>query len=122
MGTTPMMPGQQAIVTVAGQDDGTPPNPAVASITSYTVDDHAIVYAVGNDVNPIIPTGEILIVARGPIGNATLTVNANNALGSALPAQTAVFAVSGGPAVGFTLSVGTPFATGLNTPGIPAGW
>lgn len=118
--STPLQPGQQAIVTVAGADAGS--NPAPVTITSYTVDNHAIVYAVGNDINQLVPAGEIDIVARGPAGTAVLTVNANNALGSALPPETTTFIGETGPAVGFTLSVGAPFATGPNTPGIPAGW
>jgi hypothetical protein len=121
MAATTLLPNQQVAVTLSGVDVGG--NPAPVTLTSFTVDNHAIIYALGNADNSTIPGNEILVVARGPVGTATLTVNANDANGNALPPQAMQFSVeSTGTAVSLVLTVGTPATQTLNTPAAPSGW
>jgi hypothetical protein len=111
---------QFVVVSAAGADE----NGKVAAIAgmSVSVDDHAIVYAVTSIDSTAVAVDSVLIAAKGVEGTAVLTINATDAAGVALPAQTVTFNVTAKPAVVLNLTVGTPATIDANTPTQPVGW
>jgi hypothetical protein len=120
MPTVNLLPNQTSTVTVNGADAGG--NPAPVTDVAATIDNHTIAYAATSANDTRIPANAVVVVARGPVGTFSLTVNAKDANGNTLPPQTQAFAVVAGPAVVFSLSVGTPTTIGSGTPNMPAGW
>lgn len=121
MATQNLFPNQFCAVDASGFDVGNNPGAPITALTA-TVDNHAVVYAATTASNTQIPPTQVVVVARGPLGTATLTVNAKDANGNALPPKTQQFTVVQGPAVGFNLTLEPPATIGSGTPGMPVGW
>jgi len=117
---TPLAPGQNAVVTLVGNDAGTPPNPAPLTNIAFTVDDHTLVYAAQAD--RINSPQLVTVVARGPLGVANVTFTASDVNGNPLPPVTEQFTVVAGLAVSLSATVGAPTANTGSTPGLPVGW
>lgn len=113
---TLLFPNQNVQCVASGVGAGN--NPAAVQSITIAVDNHAIIYVVQDPGHP----QNITVVARGPLGTANLTVNAQDADGTALPPDTISFQVVVGLAIAIVVTVGTPAVDDITTPPIPAGW
>jgi hypothetical protein len=113
---TTLSPGQNVSLTVTGTDAAG--NPAPVQAITPTVDAHEIVYVAQDSGHP----QNLTVVARGPLGAANLSVNAQDANGNALPTQVDTFTVVAGPATIIAVAIGTPAKDDITTPHMPAGW
>ena len=106
--------GQYVIVTFAGLDSSGQ-NPAPVTISSFTIDNHAMAYANQKD-----PTS-LYVVARGPVGAFRLNAACKSAAGNTINVVQD-FSVSGGDAASVVVTVSAPSGNFIGVPGIPAGW
>lgn len=104
---------QNTVVTVAGKDSAG--NVAPISIASFSIDNHALAYAVQRDAS------SIWVVSKGPEGQFTLSVVGTSALGASIT-QTIGFNVVAGDATQEILTPSAPGGWNLTVPDQPAGW
>lgn len=110
---TTMQTGQVVTIQIAGLDAGG--NSATISTRACDISDHAKAYCVF-DAN-----WNLYVVSRGPLGNFTLTVTAQNS--SAATIQTTEnFTVVVGPASQLVMTIGSPGPVNISVPAMPAGW
>jgi len=114
MPTTQLTPGANVTVDFSGVDAGS--NPAPITSPSVDISDHSLAYAV------LFSPTRAIVVARGPLGNFNLLINAKDAMGVALPTATVPFASVVGSAIALVTTVGTPQPNDITTPPIPVGW